>query len=192
MEARRGQPVPRSPLLAGDAAPGVGWGKTQRGRPGRPGGQGAVRERGAGQAARRGRQGPEAGRPPRGPRLPGGSSSSSSCSSSPSDARRPAAAAAAAAATPPRAARGDEPSPAPLRLPPRLRPPRCCRLRPLPTVRTWSPRTRARLPLPEAGAEGRRAGAEAGGRRGEGGARRGGCLGRSGLLMAAVRGPGAK
>ena len=74
----------------------------------------------------------------------------------------------------------------------RLRPPRCCRLRPLPTVRTWSPRTRARLPLPEAGAEGRRAGAEAGGRRGEGGARRGGCLGRSGLLMAAARGPGAK
>lgn len=45
--------------------------------------------------------------------------------------------------------------------------------------------------LREAGAEGRRAGAETGGGAG-GGGREGGGLGRCGLLMAAVRDPGAK
>lgn len=89
----------------------------------------------------RGPRGPAVGRPTVA-RLPGGGGSSSSCSFSPSDAQRPAAAAAAAT---PRAARGDEPSPAPLRLPPCRHPSRCCRLRPLPSVRTWSPRASAQL-----------------------------------------------
>lgn len=72
------------------------------------------------------------------------------------------------AAATPRTACGDEPSPAPLRLPPRLRP--------LPSVRTWSPRARARLPAAGGGGRGvesRRGGGRGGVTVGEGGKRMG-------------------
>lgn len=115
-----------------------------------------------------GSEGPTAGRSP-GAWLPGGGggSSSSSCSSSQSDARRP-----AAAATP-RAAPGDEPSRAPLRLPP-------CRLRPPPSVRTWSPWAAHGSRLPETGVQGQGAGAEARGPRGGGEQRKGASSGAAG------------
>lgn len=175
---------------AGDAQEGSAAGRAPRppeppGPPGRgPAARwtapGAARQRGAKQAAARAARGLRRGARVR---LPGGGgSSSSSCSSGPANDPRPAAAAAAT----PRAARSPAPSPAPLRLPP-------CRLRPLPSVRTWSPpRGRRRAGAPGRG-WGRRAGAAAAagaGAPGEGSA--GGGLGRCGLLMAAARGPGAK